>query len=99
MLIIQTYLVDAEVPFWCGKRTLESWDFNIDGRGKVLEIGSKIDGLRIKLKMIDTQGGHYGIVLETRKKNNVLYMEDVLGDDMGVLFLWTRKMNSSHSRP
>ena len=62
VLIIQTYLVDAEVPFWRGKRTLESWDLNIDGREKVLEIASKIDSSRIKLKMIDTQGGHYNIV-------------------------------------
>ena len=37
--------------------------------------------------MIDRQGGHYGIVLETQKKHNVLYLEDALGDEMGVLFL------------
>ena len=44
MLTIQTYLVDAEVPFLCAKRTLEGWDFNIDGREKILEIGLKTDG-------------------------------------------------------
>ena len=37
--------------------------------------------------MIDTQGGHYGIVLETQKKHNDLYLEDALGDKLGVLFL------------
>ena len=37
--------------------------------------------------MIDTQGGHYGIILETQKKHNFLYLEDALGDEMGVLFL------------
>ena len=37
--------------------------------------------------MIDTQGGHYGIVLETQKKQNVLYLEDALGDELGILFL------------
>ena len=37
--------------------------------------------------MIDTQGGHYGIVLETQKKHNVLYLEDALGDKLGILFL------------
>ena len=37
--------------------------------------------------MIDTQGGHYGIVLEIQKKHNVLYLEDALGDKLGVLFL------------
>ena len=42
-LVIQTYLIDAEVPFLCGKQTLESWNFKIDGREKILEIQSKID--------------------------------------------------------
>ena len=37
--------------------------------------------------MIETQRGYYGIVLETQKKHNVLYLEDALGDEMGVLFL------------
>ena len=37
--------------------------------------------------MIDTNGGHYGIILETQKKKNVLYLEDALGDELGVLFL------------
>ena len=27
VLVVQTYLVDAEVPFLCGKRTLETWNF------------------------------------------------------------------------
>ena len=37
--------------------------------------------------MIDTKGGHYGIILETPWKKNVLYLEDALGDKLGVLFL------------
>ena len=36
VLTIQTYLVDADIPFLCGKRTLEDWSFWIDGRDKVL---------------------------------------------------------------
>ena len=36
--MIHTYLVDAEVPFLCGKQTLESWNFKIDGREKILDI-------------------------------------------------------------
>ena len=36
--------------------------------------------------MIDTQGGHYGVVLETQRKQNVLYIEDALGDELGILF-------------
>ena len=38
VLTIQAYLVDAEVPFLCGKRTLEGWNFNINGRDQILEI-------------------------------------------------------------
>ena len=41
ILTIETYLVDAEIPFLCGKRTLEDWSFHIDGREKILEISSK----------------------------------------------------------
>merc|ERR1712082_63195 len=35
ILTVQTYLVDAEVPFLCGKQTLESWNFKIDGNEKI----------------------------------------------------------------
>ena len=38
VLTVQTYLVDAEVTFLCGKQTLESWNFKIDGQEKILEI-------------------------------------------------------------
>ena len=41
--------------------------------------------------MIDTKGGHYGVVLETLRKKNVLYLEDALGDELGVLFLEDRE--------
>jgi len=37
--------------------------------------------------MIDTQGGHYGIVLETQRKQNIPYIEDALGDEFRILFL------------
>ena len=39
--------------------------------------------------MIDTEGRLYSIILETqkRKTSNVLYLEDALGDELGVLFL------------
>ena len=66
VLVIQTYLVDAEVPFLCGKQTLESWNFKIDGREKILEIQLKSDQdcSRKLIRMVDTTGGHYGVVLE-----------------------------------
>ena len=84
---VPTYLVDAEVPFLCGKKTFEDWNFQLNGQNKTLEVSSLTDGTRIQLEMVDTQGGYYRIVLETQKKNNVLYVEDALGDEMGVIFL------------
>ena len=88
VLIIQTYLVDAEIPFLCGKQTLENWNFKIDGRAKILEIQSKMDVSMMKLKMIDTSGGHYGKVLETRmrKEADLLFVDNV-PEDVSVLFL------------
>ena len=87
VLTIQTYLVDTEIPILCGKSTLEDWKLQIDGRDKILEITSRTDGSRMKVKMIDTKGGHYSIILETQQMKNVLYLEDALGDELGVLFL------------
>ena len=65
VLVVQMYLVDAEVPFLCDKRTLEMWNFKIDSRRKILEIESKSDESRKEFRMIETLGGHYGIILET----------------------------------
>ena len=83
VLKVQTYLIDAEVPFLSGKQTLESWNFKIYGPEKILEIQMKIGEDKEKkfLKMEDTVGGHYGIVLETRKKknSNLFLLEDVSG--------------------
>ena len=38
VLIIQTYIIDAEVPFLCGKKTRDSLNLNIHGIEKILEI-------------------------------------------------------------
>ena len=84
---IQLYLVVAELPFLCGKRTSEDWSFQTDGREKILEITSKTDGSRMQIRMMDTKGGHYGIILETQRRKDVLYLEDALGDELGVFFL------------
>ena len=69
VLINQTYLVDVDLPFICGKQTLESWSFKIDSREKILEIQTKNDddGYKKLIRMVDTVGGHYGIILETKK--------------------------------
>ena len=55
-----------------------------------------MDGLRKLIKMIDTAGGHYAIILETRKKedSSILFLED----DSGILFLEDAKENLVHSR-
>ena len=52
-----------------------------------MEISSLTDGTRIKLRIIDIQGGHYGIVLETQKRHNVLYLGEARGNKLGVIFL------------
>ena len=87
VLTVHTYLVDAQVPFLCGKRTLESWNFKIDGNKNILEIQSKTEqeNGRKHIKMIETTGGHYGIVLKTRKKSNanLFFVEE----DSGILFV------------
>ena len=88
VLVIHTYLVDAELPFLCGKQTLESWNFKIDSREKILEIQTRSDQdcSRKLIKMIDTAGSHYGGILETKKKKkslDVMFVED----DSGILFL------------
>ena len=79
VLVIQTYLVDAEIPFLCGKQTLENWNSKIDGRDEILEIQSRIDGSKMKSRMVDTSGGHYSIILETkiRSDSSILFVEDV----------------------
>ena len=83
---MQTYLVDAEVPFLCGKQTLESWNFKIDGNEKILEIQmmkGQDNGKKL-IKMIDTVGGHYEIILEMRKTSSTSLL--LLEDYSGVLF-------------
>ena len=79
--------MDIEVSFLCGKQTLETWNFKIDGQEKILEIQMKTgqDNGRKLLKMEETAGGHYGIVLETRKKKNTnLFLVE---EDSGILFM------------
>ena len=67
VLTVPTYLVDAEVPFLCGKRTLEDWNFQISSTDKTLEITALTDGTRIQIQMIDTQDGYYRSVLKHKR--------------------------------
>ena len=63
------------------------WNFKTDGQEKILEIPMKTgQGNSKKLvKMEDTTGGHYGIVLETRKKKDVNMF--LVEEDSGILFM------------
>ena len=60
-----TYLVDADVPFLCGKRTMvEKWNSKIDTKNMVLE--TEIDRVRKDFKLIETAGNH--VVIEIKGK-------------------------------
>ena len=67
VLKVFTYLVEADVPFLCGKRTLEKWNSKIDTKNKVLE--TEMDGEKKNFRMINTGGNHVGIELENPQKN------------------------------
>ena len=64
VLTVQTYLVDTDVPFLCGKQTLELWESRMDTKKKILE--TNLNGKRKEFRMVDTLGNHYRIVLETQ---------------------------------
>ena len=79
-LRIQAYQVDADIPFLCGKRTLELLQLKVDTKKRILEM--EIDGKHRDFKMMITIGSHYGIILETkgRKMVDVLFLEDQEGE-------------------
>ena len=52
----QVYIIDADVTFLCGKKTLEQWGSKLDTRNKVFE--TCIHGEQKDLKMIKTNTGH-----------------------------------------
>ncbi len=65
VLKVFTYLVDADVPFLCGKREMvERWKSKIDTKKKVLE--TKIDGKRKDFRIVETGGNHVAIEIEKR---------------------------------
>merc|ERR1712240_943659 len=66
VLKVFTYLVDADVPFLCGKRTMvERWNSKIDTKNMVLE--TEIDGIKKDFRLIKTAGNH--VAIEIEKKN------------------------------
>ena len=63
VLQVFTYLVDADVPFLCGKRELKDrWKSKIDAENNVLE--TKIDGKRKDFRMVGTGGNHMALEIE-----------------------------------
>merc|ERR1711873_58916 len=65
VLKVFTYLVDADVPFLCGKRTMvEKLNSKIDTKNMVLE--TEIDGIRKDFKLIETAGNHVAIEIERK---------------------------------
>merc|ERR1712240_293130 len=65
VLRVFTYLVDADVPFLCGKRTMvERWNSKIDTKNMVLE--TEIDGIKKDLRLIETAGNHVAIEIERK---------------------------------
>ena len=74
--MVQAYLVDADIPFLCGKRMMELWQSEIDTKKKILE--TEINGRQRYFKMVVTTGKHYEIILEIKGKMSldVLFLKD-----------------------
>merc|ERR1712240_48972 len=81
VLQVFTYLIDADVPFLCGKQELKDrWKSKIDTKNMVLEC--KIDGERKKFRMIGTGGNHVALEIEkgNLKEEQILFTE--VNEDM-----------------
>ena len=64
-LKVQTYVVEADVPFLCGKSELkDEWKSKINTENNILEV--KMDGQRKKFKMIGTTGNHVALKIGKR---------------------------------
>merc|ERR1712243_403547 len=77
VLQVFTYLVDAYVPFLCGKRELKDrWKSKIDTENNVLE--TKIDGKRKDFRMVGTGGNHVALEIEKRdlKEEQILFTNE-----------------------
>merc|ERR1712240_303819 len=70
-----TYLVDADVPFLCGKRTMmEKWNSKIDTKNLVLE--TEIDGVRKDFKLIEMAGNHVAIERKSVKEEEIFFAKE-----------------------
>ena len=75
VLKVFTYIVDAKVPFLCGKRTLEGWNSRLNTGNRVLK--TIIDGERKDFRMVDTGSNHFGVIIEKEDGNveKIMYAE------------------------
>ena len=77
VLKVFTYLVDADVPFLCGKRTMvEKWNSKIDTKNMVLE--TEIDGIKKDFRLIETAGNHVAIEIERKniKEEEIFFAKE-----------------------
>merc|ERR1712240_792446 len=76
-LKVFTYIVDADVPFLCGKRTMvEKENLKIDTKNMVLE--TEIDGTRKDFKLKETAGNHVAIEIERKsvKEEEIFFAKE-----------------------
>ena len=72
----QVYVIDADVAFLCGKKTIELWGSKLDTVNSILE--TEINKNTMNSDRITTRMGHYCIRLEVQKIENsrIIYLEE-----------------------
>ena len=69
------YIKDTNVPFLCGKKTLEQWVYISISRNGFLE--TLVNGAKKEFKMVTTDSSQYGIVfVRNRGDKEILYLKD-----------------------
>ena len=66
VLRVVAYVVDADVPFLLGKKTMEGWKSKLDTVNKVLE--TEMEGKRKNFRMVDTGSNPFGIEIEKKSR-------------------------------
>merc|ERR1712082_417635 len=74
VLQVDTHIVDADIPFLCGKREIKDvWKSTIDTENNILEVN--IDGWVKKLRLITTSGNHMAIEM-SKAEDQILFTEE-----------------------
>ena len=66
VLWVWVYVVDEDVPFLIGRKTLEDWSSRIDTVNKVLR--TNIGGVKNVFNVMETEGNHFGLEVEKLEK-------------------------------